>query len=45
MNITGDARLEALLFHLEGEQVHDIYNTLVAVGDKDFPAVMMHMCL
>lgn len=34
MNITGDARLKALLLHNAGEKVHDIYDTLAAEGDK-----------
>ncbi|KAK7933590.1 hypothetical protein WMY93_004486 [Mugilogobius chulae] len=34
MNITGDARLKALLLHVAGEKVHDIYDTLSAEGDK-----------
>ena len=34
VNITGDARLKALLLHLAGERVHDIYDTLADEGDK-----------
>ncbi|CAL9691679.1 unnamed protein product [Knipowitschia caucasica] len=34
VNITGDARLKALLLHVAGERVHDIYDTLSADGDK-----------
>uniref|UniRef100_A0AAQ4Q6X4 Gypsy retrotransposon integrase-like protein 1 n=1 Tax=Gasterosteus aculeatus aculeatus TaxID=481459 RepID=A0AAQ4Q6X4_GASAC len=34
MNITGDARLKALLLHIAGERVHDIYDTLSAEDDK-----------
>ena len=34
MNITGDARLKALMLHLAGEQVHDIYDTMAAATDK-----------
>ncbi|TKS65153.1 Retrovirus-related Pol polyprotein from transposon 17.6 [Collichthys lucidus] len=34
MNITGDARLKALLLHIAGERVYDIYDTLAAEGDK-----------
>ena len=33
-NITGDARQKALLLHLAGERVHDIYDTLTAEQDK-----------
>ena len=28
VNITADARLKALMLHLAGERVHDIYDTL-----------------
>ena len=34
MNINGDARQKALLLHLAGERVHDIYDTLAANQDK-----------
>ncbi|XP_020555459.2 uncharacterized protein K02A2.6-like [Oryzias latipes] len=34
MNITGDARLKALLLHVAGERVHDIYDTVAAEDDK-----------
>ena len=34
VNITGDARLKALLLHLAGERVHDIYESLADEGDK-----------
>lgn len=34
VNITGDARQKALLLHLAGERVHDIYDTLAAEQDK-----------
>lgn len=34
MNITGDARLKALLLHIAGERVHDIYDTLATEDDK-----------
>ena len=34
MNITGDGRLKALLLHLAGERVHDIYDTLAAADDN-----------
>lgn len=34
MNISGDARLKALLLHLAGEKVHDIYDTLAEAADK-----------
>lgn len=34
VNITGDARQKALLLHLAGEHVHDIYDTLAAEQDK-----------
>lgn len=34
MNITGDARLKALLLHIAGERVYDIYDTLAAEDDK-----------
>lgn len=34
MNISGDARLKALLLHLAGERVHDIYGTVAAEDDK-----------
>uniref|UniRef100_A0A669DPM2 Gypsy retrotransposon integrase-like protein 1 n=1 Tax=Oreochromis niloticus TaxID=8128 RepID=A0A669DPM2_ORENI len=34
MNITGDARLRALLLHVSGEKVHDVYDTLATDGDK-----------
>ena len=34
VNITGDAMLKALLLHLAGERVHDIYDTLADEGDK-----------
>lgn len=37
MNITGDARLKALLLHMAGERVHDIYDTLAA-DDDDYAA-------
>ncbi len=33
MNITGDARQKALLLHLTGECVHDIYDTFAADED------------
>lgn len=34
VNITGDPRLKALLLHLAGERVHDIYDTVAAEADK-----------
>ncbi|KAK0144485.1 hypothetical protein N1851_017146 [Merluccius polli] len=34
MNITGDARQKALLLHVAGERVHEIYDTLAADQDK-----------
>lgn len=34
MKINRDARLKALLLHLEGERVHDIYDNLAAADDK-----------
>ena len=37
MNITADARLKALLLHIAGERVHDIYDTL-AGADDDYAA-------
>lgn len=34
MNITGVAMLKALLLHLAGDRVHDIYDTLATDTDK-----------
>ena len=42
MNINGDARQKALLLHLAGERVHDIYDTLAANQDT-FSDVKAHI--